>query len=89
MPFVKPVIEHVNAVVVEHVPEPGDEVTEYPVMAEPPEPGAVHETTDWPFAYEVAETPVGADGTVDGTAEAEAAEAAEGPLAFEAVTVNV
>jgi hypothetical protein len=53
------------------------------------EPGAVHETTDSPFAFEVAETEVGAPGTVDGIAEAEAVEAAPVPDAFVAVTVNV
>jgi hypothetical protein len=60
------------------------------VIAAPPfEPGAVHDTTDWPFAFDVAETNVGAPGTVDGVAEAEAVEAAPVPRAFVAVTVNV
>ncbi len=37
----------------------------------------------------VAETEVGAPGTVEGTAAADATEAAPVPLAFVAVTVNV
>jgi hypothetical protein len=53
------------------------------------EPGAVHETTDSPFALLVALTDVGASGTVDGIAEAEAVEAEPVPDAFVAVTVNV
>jgi len=83
------VIKHVNAVVVEQVFPPGVEITEYPMMDEPPVPGAVQETIDCPFAYEVADTPAGANGTVEGIAAADAADAAEGPLGFEAVTVNV
>ena len=65
-------------------------VTVYPVIAAPPvEPGAVHETTDWAFALLVAETPVGAPGTVDGVALEDATEAAPVPDAFVAVAVNV
>jgi hypothetical protein len=44
--LVSSVIKHVNAVVVEQVFPPGVEITEYPVMAEPPVPGAVQETID-------------------------------------------
>jgi hypothetical protein len=51
--------------------------------------GAVHDTTDWPSAFDDADTPVGTPGTVDGVAEADAVEAVPVPLAFVAVTVNV
>jgi hypothetical protein len=68
----------------------GVPVTVYPVIDAPPvTDGAVHETTDWPFAPAVAETPVGAPGTVEGTAAAEAVEAEPVPDAFVAVTLNV
>jgi hypothetical protein len=89
VPFVRPVtVQLVDAEV--HWSEPGDEVTVYPVIAAPPfEDGAVHDTTDWPFALELAETEVGAPGTVDGTAAADAAEAAPVPMAFVPVTLNV
>ena len=59
------------------------------IAAPPVEPGAVQETTDWPFAFDVALTDVGAPGTVEGVAEAEAVEAEPVPDAFVAVTVNV
>ena len=60
------------------------------VMAEPPlEAGAVHDTTDEALAFEVAVTPVGALGNVDGVAVAEGAEATPVPLPLVAVTVKV
>jgi hypothetical protein len=69
---------------------PGDEVTEYPVMAAPPfDAGAVQDTFDETLLAEEASTVVGAPGTVDGIAPAEAAETTEVPLGFVAVTVNV
>jgi hypothetical protein len=58
-------------------------------VAPPFEVGAVQETTDCPFTFDVARTVVGAPGTVDGTAAAEAAEATDAPLTLLAVTVNV
>ena len=59
-------------------------------MAAPPvDAGAVHDTTDWALAFEVAATAVGAPGTVAGVAAAEAAEAGPAPAALVAVTVNV
>jgi hypothetical protein len=83
-------IEQVSAPVVVQVFAPGDEVTVYPVTVAPPfRTGAVQDTIDWAFTFDVAETPVGASGTMEGTAAAEAAEASEVPLRFEAVTVNV
>jgi hypothetical protein len=54
-----------------------------PVLA-----GAVQETVACPLPA-VADTPVGAPGTVEGVAAAEAVEAAPVPLTFAAVTVNV
>ena len=59
-------------------------------MAEPPfEAGAVQLTKEEVFSPEVANTPVGAPGTVEGVAAAEAADAAPVPFAFLATTVNV
>jgi hypothetical protein len=73
-----------------HVFAAGVEVTVYPVIAAPPfDTGAVQEMTEAVFRFEVASTAVGAPGTVDGTAAADAAEATEVPLGFVAVTVNV
>ena len=62
----------------------------YPVMAAPPvEAGAVHATTEEALAFEVAVTAVGAPGTVEGVADAEAVEAAPVLEALVAVTVKV
>ena len=89
MPFVRPVTVH-DVVAVEQVNEPGDDVTVYEEIAAPPvDDGAVQETTDWAFAFDVADTLVGAPGTVEGVAEADAIEAEPVPDAFAAVTVNV
>ena len=69
---------------------PGEDSTEYPVMAAPPfDTGAVQDTIDETLLADEASTVVGAPGTVDGTAPAEAAEETEVPLGFVAVTVNV
>ena len=51
--------------------------------------GAVHDTTDWPFAFDVAVTDVGAPGVVAGIAPEEATDATPVPAEFVAVTVNV
>ena len=53
------------------------------------EAGAVHDTSDWPFAFEVAVTDVGAPGAVAGTAAADATDATPVPAEFVAVTANV
>ena len=59
------------------------------MTAAPPfETGAIHETTDRAFSADVATTPVGAPGTVDGATAADAIDAALVPDAFVAVTVN-
>ena len=58
------------------------------IEAPPLETGAVHETRDSPFAAPVADTPVGAPGTAEGTTEEEAADAEPIPDTFVAVTVN-
>jgi hypothetical protein len=87
--LVRPPTVQVLAEVVQ-VNDPGVEVTVYPVIDAPPvDDGAVHDTTDWPFAFDVADTPVGAPGTVDGVAAADAADAALVPTEFVAVTLNV
>jgi hypothetical protein len=87
--LVRPVTVHVVAPVVVQVCPPL-EVTVYPVMARPPfELDAVHDTTDWVLALEVAVTPVGADGTAAGTMALDASEAAPVPEELVAVTVNV
>ena len=53
------------------------------------ETGAVHVTIDETSLAEDPNTPVGAPGTVEGRAAADAAEASDDPLPFVAVTVNV
>ena len=58
------------------------------MTAAPPLAGAVHETSDSPLAALVAETPVGAPGTAEGTIEEELADAEPVPDTFVAVTVN-
>ena len=88
VPFVNPVTVH-EVVAVEHVNEPGEDVTVYPVIAAPPvDTGAVQDTTDWVLAAPVALTAVGAPGTVEGTTAADT-EATPVPDAFVAVTLNV
>ena len=90
VPFVRPSTVQLRAPLVVQVFEPGEDVTVYPVTDAPPfSTGAVQDTTDETFAVDVAETAVGAPGTVAGTAAAEAVEAAEVPEAFVAVTLNV
>ena len=56
-------------------------------MAAPPFEGAVQETTDWVFWFDVAVTVTGGEGDVEGVAEIEAP--ALDPLAFTAVTLKV
>jgi len=51
--------------------------------------GAVHETREEPLRFDDAETPVGAFGTVAGTATAELLDEADVPAEFVAVTLNV
>jgi hypothetical protein len=53
------------------------------------EAGAVHDTTDWALALEVAVTPVGAPGMVEGVAVADGVEAGLVPAELVAVTVKV
>jgi len=84
--LVSPVTVH-EVVAVVHVNEPGDEVTVYPVIAEPPvEDGAVHDTTAWVLP-ETPDTAVGAPGTVAGVTAEETPELQ--PTLFVALTVNV
>jgi len=68
---------------------PGDEVTVYPVIAEPPLlDGADHETVTCEVPN-TPDTPVGASGTVAGTTTLDALEAEPVPAVFVAVTENV
>ena len=68
---------------------PDDDVTVYPVIAEPPfEAGAVQVTVADALPA-TAETAVGEPATETGVIEAEAEEDKEGPRAFVAITVNV
>ena len=78
-----------EVVAVVQVNEPGDEVTEYPVTADPPfSEGALHDTTTC-AEPNTPDTPVGTPGTVAGTTAPEAVDAEPVPTAFVAVTVNV
>lgn len=77
----------VTPLVVQVLP-PGDDVTEYAVIAAPPVfAGAFQEIVVRVFRFEEARTAVGAPGTVDGTAAAETA-SSDAPLAFVAATEN-
>ena len=89
--MVRPVTVHdVVAPLAPHVAPPGDAVTVYELIAAPPfETGAVHDTTDDAFAADVADTPVGAPGTIDGTTAADATDAALVPDTFVAVTLKL
>ena len=61
----RPVTVQLVSVVVVQWNDPGDDVTVYPVIGEPPfDEGAVQLTTDWEFST-VALTDLGAAGTVD------------------------
>lgn len=68
VPLVNPVISHpVLGFVVVQVSPPGEEVTMYSVIADPPlSVGAVKVIVAFPGALEVEVTPVGATGTVAG-----------------------
>ena len=60
------------------------------MTAEPPlDAGAAQETTDWPLAFEVAATPVGAPGGPDGVTAFDGADAGPVPDPLVALTVNV
>ena len=67
---------------------PAEGVTVYPVIADPLEAGAVHETVA-ELIPATAEIPVGAPGTAGRVIEDEAEEFEELPAAFVAVTINV
>jgi len=89
VPLVRPVTVAVVAPVVVAVLPPGLEIAVYPVTGEPPLlAGAVHDTTAAALLG-VADTPVGAPGTVLGVTGVLAADAVEVPAALVAVTVNV
>ena len=88
VPFVSPVTTNGEAPP-ETVAPPGDAVTAYEVIAEPPLlTGATNPTVTSPLPR-VPTTNVGAPGTVAGVTDADALEATPVPTAFVAVTVNV
>ena len=88
-PLVRPVTVQVVAPVVVHDFPGVDEVTTYPLMADPPcSTGACHETTTCPLPG-VAVTPKGAEGTPPGVTGADGVEGTELPAAFLATTENV
>ena len=59
------------------------------IVAPPFETGALHETTDWVSANDVAWTPIGAPGRVGTMTELEGCDEGLMPSALVAVTVNV
>jgi hypothetical protein len=88
VPLVSPVMGQVNAVVVEQVPLPGVAVTVYPVTAEPLATAAVHDAVMLVSPL-TSTTLVGAFGIALMVTAGDAADAADVPTAFVAVTVNV
>jgi hypothetical protein len=70
------------------VAPPGVAVTVYRVIEAPPSAAATQDTVDSVDSNELATTPVGAVGTVDGVAEFERADAGPVPAGFAAVMVN-
>jgi hypothetical protein len=87
--LVKPATVADVAPVVVALSPPGDAVTVYPVIADPPLlVGAVHDTTAEALPA-AATAPVGAPGTVLGVTAALANDAGDVPAALAAVTVNV
>jgi hypothetical protein len=90
VPFVKPVtVAEVTVPVAMPVRPPGEEVTVYELMVEPPlEPGAFQLTAAWPLPG-VAETPVGARGGPSGVTLLDGDESGLVPTALVAVTVKV
>jgi hypothetical protein len=90
-PFVSPetTIGEAAPVAEPAVPEFEDvHETEYEVIARPPSNGATNTTVTWPLPAPTVGA-AGAVGTVLGMTAAEAADAAPGPFAFVAVTVQV
>ena len=88
VPFVKPVtVAEVPDIIA--VTLPGEEVTVYCVIGAPPlDAGAVQETVASALPP-VADTPVGAPGTVAGVTEVDASEDGPVPIELVAVTVKV
>jgi hypothetical protein len=88
-PLTRPETVAVVAPVVLTVAPPGEVVTVYPVIRDPPVvAGAIHETRAWVLPA-MAVTAVGAPGTVLGVTVALAVDATEDPAALVAVTVNL
>ena len=92
VPFVKPEQTYVVALFASttQVAPAGEEITVYPVTADPPfDVGAVKEIVAAPAALLEAVTEVGAPGTVAGVTANEEAEVSDELIPFEAVTANV
>ena len=89
MPLVRPVTVHDVAPEVVQLFAPGEDVTVYPVIAEPPSVnGALQERVASVFPG-TATTLVGTLGIVRGVMEFEAIDVAELPAAFSATTEKV
>ena len=88
-PLVRPATVH-DMIALVQVFRPGFDVTVYCMISLPPsESGIVHDTSDCPFWFEVADTEVGASGVVAGVAGSDASDASPVPTVLVAVTVNV
>jgi hypothetical protein len=89
VPLVSPVTVHVVAPLEEHVKDPGDDVTVYPVTIAPPLfEGAVQLICEEELTPPTPDTPVGAPGTVEGVIGVEAADQEPVPTALVAATSN-
>jgi len=90
VPFSKPLTTHVLVGwTAEQLAPPGLAMTAYPTIAEPfVLVGAVHETTLWRSAFDVAVTPVGAPGLPAGMVAGEASDNGESPRRFVAFTLK-
>ena len=91
-PFVNPVYTQIVLEIFEQaggVATTGDDVTVYPVIAEPPVDAGAVQLTVASKEPATAVTPVGAPGTVTGVTELDAAEDGPAPFALIATTVNV
>ena len=91
MPFDKPLTMQRRSLPVTQVAPPGDAVTAYDVMGDPPSAGATHVTTAASSPAE-AVTDVGAAGAVGsgrGLLASDGGDGVDVPAAFVAVTVTV
>src|SRR5206468_3379763 len=90
VPFVNPpTVAVVAPAAAEAVAPPGDAVTVYPVIALPPSEAGAVQCSSAERRAGGAGTPAGGPGTPVGVTALEGADAAPGPLALPATTVNV